>query len=320
MPSKNPTDQLLSWYQKNFRPLPWRETRDPYAIWISEIMLQQTTVKAVLPFYERFMTSFPNVQALARAPLSLVYEHWSGLGYYSRARNLHKSSIEFAKTGMPTTYQELIQYPGFGPYTARAVASFAFQQDVGVLDGNVIRFLSRFHNISLEWWKPRGREILQTKADAWVKGRSSDLVNQALIEIGATICLPQNPKCLLCPLMKSCAGRTAANTLPLKKQKRESEIWIWRIQVQEKNKKFALTNTHGLPFLKNHWAWPGTAIRVKTKPKEFDFKHCVTHHSIYVQIETNKRPKGRDFKWLTKENVKKEAPTSLVNKAFSYLR
>lgn len=285
-------------------------------------MLQQTTVTAVRPYYERFLKTFPHVHALANAPIETVYEMWAGLGYYSRARNLHKAAKVLAADGFPQLHSQLIELPGFGPYTARAVASFAFHEPVGVLDGNVIRFLSRFHGLKLEWWKPQERQKLQTLADTWVQGYDSHDVNQALIEIGATICLPQTPKCLLCPLLKTCVARknNMISSLPLKKPRRETEIWLWRAQIPRKKNLFGLTEDHALPFLKNHLAWPGTATRVKVKPKKFDFKHAVTHHSIYVQIEeATKLPKGLKLKWLTKNDVKKSAPTSLVNKAFSHL-
>ena len=142
-------DSLITWYKENKRDLPWRNpqgsrgSKDPYRIWISEVMLQQTTVTAVIPFYEKFMNRFPKVQDLAQAKIEDVYEYWAGLGYYSRARNLHKAAQMFAENGFPKTAAELIEYPGLGPYTSRAIASLAFGEKVGVLDGNVIRVLSR---------------------------------------------------------------------------------------------------------------------------------------------------------------------------------
>jgi A/G-specific adenine glycosylase len=137
------SDKLKSWYLKNYRDFPWRKTDDPYKIWISEVMLQQTTSTAVIPFYEKFLERFPTIQSLSKSKIEDVYECWAGLGYYSRARNLHKAAVALAKTKFPESWKELIIYPGFGPYTARAVSSFAFDENVGVLDGNVIRFTSR---------------------------------------------------------------------------------------------------------------------------------------------------------------------------------
>ncbi len=163
-------NRFLEWYRKNRRDLPWRHTRDPYSIWISETMLQQTTTQAVIPFYERFLKRFPDVRSLAAGRLEDVFEMWSGLGYYSRARNLHKAAKALAERRFPRRFEELIELPGFGPYTARAVASLAFGQEAGVLDGNVIRVLSRVHDLAEEWWKTSGRKKLQTLSDAWVQG------------------------------------------------------------------------------------------------------------------------------------------------------
>lgn len=317
--------KLLEWYRENFRELPWRESRDAYRIWISEVMLQQTTVTAVKPYFERFLNRFPTLEKLARAQVEDVLEMWSGLGYYSRARNLHKAAKTLAKTGFSKSYKELIQLSGFGPYTARAVSSFAFSEPVGVLDGNVIRFLSRFHKQRLEWWRPTEREKLQKLADIWVQGFDSHDINQALIEIGATICVAQNPRCLTCPLMKSCSsvGTKDIDDLPLIKARKKNEFWVWKVDIYSKNGEFALIKNikqkNSLPVLKNAWIWPGTATRVKSPPQTFDFKHAVTHHNIYVSILTKKsKPKGKDIKWLKPADIKKISPTSLVNKAFLY--
>lgn len=318
--------ELLAWYKENFRPLPWRKGRDPYKIWISEIMLQQTTVTAVLPYYEKFLERFPNVKILAKAALADVLEYWSGLGYYSRAENLHAAAQIIAAHGFPTTYQELIKLPGFGPYTARAVASFAFSEKVGVLDGNVIRFLSRFHAQDLEWWKPSARAQLQELADAWAQSTDNLDINQALIEIGATICVASSPKCLICPLMSTCltVGTDKLDSRPLKKARQPHQIWLWEIDVYAHQDRFALIqNKEALPVLKDNWIWPGTASRVKTPPTKFDFKHCVTHHNIYVCVRYKKQAllprQWENAQWLKRSDIKKVSPMSLVNKVFSYL-
>ena len=159
---------LIAWYQKNKRVLPWRASQDPYKIWISEVMLQQTTVTAVIPYYEKFLKLFPTVQKLAAATIEDVYEMWAGLGYYSRARNLHKSAVLLSEmilsgNGFPQSYQQLLELPGFGPYTARAVSSLAFGEKTGVLDGNVIRVLSRKYGIDSDWWQTVARNDLQTQ-------------------------------------------------------------------------------------------------------------------------------------------------------------
>lgn len=316
---------LIAWYQENHRKLPWRKTQDPYVIWISEVMLQQTTVKAVLPYFERFLEKFPNVQILASASLEDVYEYWSGLGYYSRARSLHKAA-QLLKDGFPKTHQELLELPGFGPYTARAVASFAFHDPTGVLDGNVIRFLSRYHLLKLNWWEPKQRKILQKKADEWVTKKDSAIMNQALIEIGATICTAQNPSCLLCPLASTCIAyqTNTQDKLPLKKPRREYEIWLWEPKVLTQNLKnktnIALEKNNYAPFLKGQWIFPGTVRHIKSQPKDYDYKHTITHHQIYVKLKKSKSKKAsKDFLWVQLEQIKKISPVSLIQKALPYI-
>lgn len=312
------TASLLDWYKANARPLPWRESRDPYRIWISEIMLQQTTVKAVVPYFEKFLARFPDVQALARSTIEDVYEYWAGLGYYSRARNLHKASLIIAKSGFPKSHSELMLLPGLGPYTARAVASFAFSEPVGVLDGNVTRFLSRYHGKKVEFWRPSERRKLQLLADQWVTNFDSHDVNQALIEVGATICTPSKPFCVLCPVAHSCwASRNrATERLPLSKPRRQLEHWIWEPVVAKMNHKIAFTKQHSLPVLKQQLALPGKSRKVAKAPKRFDFKHTVTHHNLYVRvIKSKKMTPAENMEWLHLKEIVKKSPASLIKKA-----
>ncbi|MCX7978023.1 MAG: A/G-specific adenine glycosylase, partial [Bdellovibrionaceae bacterium] len=173
--------ELLRWYSLNKRPLPWRAQRDPYAIWLSEVMLQQTTVAAVLPYWQKFIERFPTVQDLATAPLSEVLALWSGLGYYSRAKLLHQSAKKLAHTGFPKTWSELIQLPGFGPYTARALSSIAFAEPVGVVDGNVIRFLCRLTGQKIPWWQSAGRSRIQNLSDKLASMGQPGETNQAVM-------------------------------------------------------------------------------------------------------------------------------------------
>lgn len=326
------SEKLIQWYKENARPLPWRKDKDPYRIWISEVMLQQTTVSAVIPYYEKFMSRFPNLKSLAEAEQGEVYKYWAGLGYYSRARNLKKASEEIHKRKrFPKTHKELLELPGFGPYTARAVSSIAFSEPVGVLDGNVIRVLSRFHSFKCEWWKRTDRNKLQILADQMVKGYPSDIVNQALMELGATLCTPKNPKCILCPWLKLCKAKKTGveGELPLSKSKRSSEVWVWRPQVQTRDNKFYFEENHYAPFLKKAWLPPGEAKQVKAKPKEFDFCHSITHHKIYVQIDVQNRKKSFKMKscqsrskgrWLSKGEIESVIPASLVKKTINYVQ
>ncbi|HVT59968.1 MAG TPA: A/G-specific adenine glycosylase [Thermoanaerobaculia bacterium] len=221
-----PADRLLAWYDRHRRDLPWRRSRDPYCIWLSEVMLQQTRVEAVVPFYERFVARFPTVEELARAPLDEVLALWSGLGYYRRARQLHAAAQRVAAAGgFPRTYEGLLDLPGIGPYTAAAVASIAFGAAIPVLDGNVARVLSR---VLAQAGDPSGRtarrRLLAAAAGLLVAGRAGDS-NQALMELGATLCLPRQPRCPRCPLRGGCLGALegAPERYPAARRRRRPE-------------------------------------------------------------------------------------------------
>jgi A/G-specific adenine glycosylase len=311
--------RLTEWYRGVRRDLPWRRDRDPYRIWISEIMLQQTTVAAVIPYYERFMARFNSVEALASASVDDVLEHWAGLGYYSRARNLHRSAQTLAKSGFPRSQRELAELPGFGPYTSRAVASLAFGETTGVLDGNVIRVLSRRWGIKSEWWKPKARAELQEIADYLAGAADPADVNQGLMELGATVCTPRSPSCVLCPWVKSCVARAEdrIEDLPLRRPRREREIWQWRPVVHSKGARVLMVKNTYAPFLKGHWILPGSVERLKSAPKSFDYKGTVTHHDIFVAVARGKfRPAAdKEARWVSIDGLKKEVPSSLIRKA-----
>lgn len=309
---------LLAWYAANKRDTPWRANRDPYRIWISETMLQQTTTTAVIPYFERFVARFPTLESLATAPVEHVLESWSGLGYYSRARNLHKSAQALhARGGFPRTHSELMELPGFGPYTSRAVASLAFDEAVGVVDGNVIRVLSRYYNESWEWWRPKVRDEIQKVADEWVQGCSSYEMNQALMELGRTICTPKSPTCLLCPLRPKCQAyrEERVSALPLAKPRREREVWIWEAEIALRNDRVRLARNEDAPFLRGQWLLPGKARRARVKPKHFDYRHSITHHDIYVTLKPATSSSG---KWVALKEVRQYAQTSLVDKALAH--
>lgn len=314
---------LIAWYHGVRRDLPWRKNRDPYRIWISEVMLQQTTVAAVVPFYERFMKVFPNLKDLAQAPIEHVLENWAGLGYYSRARNLHRAAQELTKNGFPRSAAALAELPGFGPYTSRAVASLAFNETTGVLDGNVIRVLSRRYGLRLEWWKPSARTELQALADRLAQESSSSAdLNQGLMELGATVCTPQSPACLLCPWARTCVARNEnrVSQLPLKRPRRAREIWQWRpVVVESKGRVLVIENTYA-PFLKGHWILPGSAELLKSAPEDFDYKGTVTHHDIFVSVRRARKVpastlKKSETKWVELSALEREIPASLIRKA-----
>ncbi len=315
-PHKEHHKELVQWYKKNKRALPWRASKDPYRIWLSEVMLQQTTVVAVIPYFEKFLEKFPTVQDLAAAPKQDVLEAWAGLGYYSRARNLHKAAKALASNGFPETAAELLELPGFGPYTSRAVSSIAFGEKVGVLDGNVIRVLSRKYGLKTEWWNNKARAELQNLSDQLAAFGQSDSLNQGLMELGATVCTPQKVMCMLCPWSKGCVARdkNLIEKLPLKKPRKQSEVWVWKPLVAIKDHKVALIENDYAPFLKGQWIFPGAISMEKTKPKDYDVKHNITHHDIFIQITQKKSLADRNIRWVNLKELKKVNPSSLLQK------
>lgn len=313
---------LSQWYQSNLRQLPWRQTTDPYAIWISETMLQQTTSVGVLPYYEKFMQLFPTLSDLAKAPLEKVLEAWSGLGYYSRARNLHQCAQKLNELQeFPQTWQELITYPGIGPYTARAISSLAFAQKAGVLDGNVIRILSRYYNLSLPWWKTKDRQTLQSLADKIVAQGTPSVLNQAMMELGATLCRPLSPYCHLCPIARGCQAKKwqSQAELPMKKPKKAKEIWQWNVHLYKNKNKLALIKNDYLPFLKGQWIFPGTAQKKGAAPKKFIIKHNITHHEIFLTVKSSHHlpKKKQNLQWISPKDLKKINPSSLLQKVLN---
>jgi len=208
---------LLRWYRTHRRDLPWRKNRDPYRILVSEFMLQQTRVETVIPYYRRFLALFPTLKDLARAPQEKVFKAWAGLGYYARARNLHRAAQTICQDlggRIPETKEELLRLPGFGPYTAGAVASLAFHQPVPAVDGNAKRILRRLFPQFHDPRRAPTRKDLEEFLEGWIPpGRASDF-NQALMDLGATICTPSRPRCPACPVLKFCATK---GELPAKK-------------------------------------------------------------------------------------------------------
>ena len=331
--------RLVDWYLAVMRPLPWRETKDPYKIWISEVMLQQTTVKAVIPHFQRFTGRFPTLDALANSRIDEVLEQWAGLGYYSRARNLHLAARELShyvseKKVWPKTNSQLIEFSGFGPYTANAVASLAFEQKVGVLDGNVNRVLCRLFAMGEPWWTSESRAFLQRLVNAMISAtdRPSSQTNQALMELGATVCSPKNPSCFVCPVRSLCRGLKTGtlNQLPKPRERRAKEIWVWRPLVvigrpsDRAEPLFLLSSNEQTPFLRGHLVPPGAARKVRVKPQSYLVRGVVTHHEIYVlpkikKLSTQKMKRSirssTDFKdgsWVSFSELKSRVPSSLV--------
>ena len=222
--------RLLAWYRENKRDLPWRRTRDPYAIWLSEVMLQQTRVETVIPYWTRFLSDYPTVHALAEAPLDDVLAKWSGLGYYRRARTLHAAAQQIAteRAGVfPRAADELRTIKGIGPYTAGAVASIAYDEPAPLVDGNVIRVYARIFEITDDVRSTKGvQKIWSIAGDVLPREKAGDF-NQALMELGATICTPKSPRCLLCPVRELCDAKAHGKEtkLPILAPKKAPKEW-----------------------------------------------------------------------------------------------
>jgi A/G-specific adenine glycosylase len=259
--------RLLPWYHANKRALPWRDAvrGDPYAVWVSEIMLQQTRVEAVIPYFERWISLFPTIEELANSGEQEVLKAWEGLGYYSRARNLHRAAKIVAEThggALPRDLHELRRLPGIGRYTAGAIASIAFGMDEPTLDGNLRRVFARLFDITEPADSPNGQRILWgLAAEHLPKGHAGDY-NQALMDLGATICLPRNPRCLICPLMEVCAARAAGTQelRPVLKPKKETPHVVHAAGVIVQRGRVLLTRRPSEGLLGGMWEFPNGPV------------------------------------------------------------
>lgn len=246
---------LVVWYQKHHRALPWRKLADPYTIWVSEIMLQQTQVVTVIPYFERWMRAFPTLDTLARAALGDVLAAWQGLGYYSRARNLHRSAclLSDAGAGLPSDIDELLKLPGIGRYTAGAIASIAFDRPVPAVDGNVERVVTRLQALRGDpKATPTARRIFETVA-AWLKYASPRRFNQALMELGALVCTSDNPQCGSCPLLSHCRAQRARLVSQLPESRRRPEVQKRNVVVLLSRQRDSLLVVQQ-PETARHWA------------------------------------------------------------------
>jgi A/G-specific adenine glycosylase len=278
----NPTAirrNLLQWYQLHCRDLPWRRTAYPYAIWVSEIMLQQTRVTAVIPYYERFLKRFPRVEDLARASETEVLSLWSGLGYYSRARNLHKAARQIAHQsteagGFPRDYASIRALAGVGDYTAAAVASIAFGLPYAAVDGNVRRVIMRLAGDA--------RIDVGATATQLMSRRDPGRWNQAMMELGATVCLPRAPLCAVCPISGECQARRLGiqEELPVRKKRimvrREHTLLVIR-----RNGRILLTPS---PRVSGFWELPEKVAGVRLGPKLGEFRHAITNSQYHFEV------------------------------------
>lgn len=324
------TTRLLDWYQKHRRPMPWRAEPSPYRVWISEIMLQQTQVETVIPYFERFLAAFPDVHALAAADQQQVLKLWQGLGYYARARRLHATAkllVDDYDGKLPQTYDELLALPGFGPYTAAAVASIAFGQAVPVVDGNVLRVFSRFWALEDDIAKPKARTAMFEHLQAPIAEADPSSFNQAIMELGALVCRPTSPGCLLCPLQPDCI---AANTgrvdeLPVKSSRKPIPHHRIAVAYLEQDGAICVVQRPEDGMLGGLWELPGgrceegetlsdgvsrqvertTGLAIIPGEQRGTIRHGFSHFTIEVHIFDAKVTGGRPANgtWLPREKL-----------------
>jgi A/G-specific adenine glycosylase len=334
--------RLLDWYAAHARDLPWRRAAavsDPYRVWISETLLQQTQVTTVIPYYERFLARFPTVYALAAAPLDDVLKTWEGAGYYARARNLHRAAQEIVERfsgRLPDTAEELLTLPGIGRYTAGAVASIAFGRDAPVLDGNVIRVLCRYFNIADDIKSAATVQVLWNLATQLVpRGKAGDY-NQSVMDLGATVCTPRQPACPVCPLRRGCAARRLGiqDQLPHKRKKRVLPHHQIGVGIIWKGTQILITQRFARDLLGGLWEFPGghqeegeslkqcvkREVREElgieiTVGKEFAaVEHSYSHFRITLHVFQCQYVRGRPkaigcarFKWVSRRGLSRYA-------------
>jgi A/G-specific adenine glycosylase len=290
---------LLSWYERNARPLPWRRSRDPYRVWLAEVMLQQTRMAVVLPAYERFLGRFPDLKTLAAADEEQVLSLWSGLGYYSRARALHRAAriLEANGGSFPRELDAALRLPGVGRYTAAAVLSIAFDRPIAALDGNVVRVLSRLRCLP----RPdrRGEPHGSLAAELLDPKRPGDW-NQALMELGEVVCLPRAPRCVECPLRSFCTAFASARVEahpPPRPRRRPEQLCLSLLLLQDRRGRLLLERGR-LPYLRHLWLPPARVSSGPAAPFEpgastcGGFRHAIVHRRLQVTVFHKIVPSG----------------------------
>ncbi len=312
---------LTRWYDQNRRDLPWRRTGDPYAIWVSEIMLQQTRVAAVIPYYQRFMSAFPDAAALAAAPEERVLAMWSGLGYYSRARNLHKTALIVSQNGVfPRDFVSIRALPGVGDYTAAAVSSIAFGLPHAAVDGNVRRVIVRLFNDDAADVRGHASRLLDRKDPGrW---------NQAVMELGATVCTPRDPHCGMCPIAKYCEahGHATQESLPSKRVKPAPERLERTLVIVHQRGRILLTPSSRV---KGFWDLPEIVDGIQNEGIRAgeplgSFRHTITHRHYRFIVSEGTESKGsfnptaaarseKQYRWVARRRLS-EIPLSTTTK------
>ncbi|EKD93459.1 MAG: hypothetical protein ACD_28C00145G0004 [uncultured bacterium] len=259
--------KLLRWFAEYQRPLPWRQTYDPYQVWISEIMLQQTQVKIALPYFDRWMKALPTIHAVAQADEQTVLKLWEGLGYYSRVRNLQKAArviVDEHGSVFPSRYEDILKLPGIGKYTAGAIASIAFNQEKPIVDGNIIRLMARLLDYRENTRKPEALNVFWEKAQEWIPKGEARNFNQSMMEFGALLCTPKAPACGQCPLQRNCGAFKAGTVEQLPNRGRATERVDLKVAVaiiQRLNKIFIQKRT-AKGLMQGLWEFPGGKVEV----------------------------------------------------------
>ena len=311
---------LLEWFRENGRELPWRQTRDPYAIWLSEIILQQTQVKQGWDYWERFMRRWPTVEALAEATEDEVLREWQGLGYYSRARNLHYAAKQIVALGhFPDTIEEIKQLKGVGDYTAAAIGSIAFGLPAAVVDGNVYRVLSRHFGIDTPINTTEGKKTFTALAQSLLPPQEASAYNQAIMDFGAIQCTPQSPRCIACPLVETCSAfrEGRVGELPVKQK---------TLKVKERHLTYIYVRCEGETAI--HRRGPGDIWQGLWEPWLVEqvpvgallirqgVKHVLTHRTIYADfylLEVGEKPAlPPDYIWIKETELDRYAVPRLI--------
>jgi A/G-specific adenine glycosylase len=345
----NFTTTLLNWHTKdNTREMPWKGEKDPYKIWLSEIILQQTRVEQGLAYYNRFIETYPTVFDLAKAKEQTVFKLWEGLGYYNRCRNLLATAqviVTNYKGIFPNDYETLLTLKGVGPYTAAAIASFAFNAPHAVLDGNVYRVIARYEGIDVPTDSTTGKKIFEERAATLLDKKRAGLYNQAIMDFGATVCKPMAPNCNACPLQKTCVAHATAqvNQLPIKEKqlvKKERRFYYFLLQVQDEiwvaerqhkdiwqglyefylldaGKKMLWNETSVAAFLKEQLG----VSSIKLLQRSIDIKQQLTHQVItaqFIRVALTKKPSSMTAgKWQKISKLKVLPFPKLINQYFS---
>jgi A/G-specific adenine glycosylase len=333
---------LLRWFRREARPLPWRGTSDPYAIWVSEVMLQQTRVATVIPYYRRFLKGFPSIRRLAQAPLERVLRYWSGLGYYRRARHLQQAARVLAATRdaqFPRDYERTRTLPGIGDYTARAVLSIAYRQPYTVLDGNVARVIARLLAVKGNLHERAFRSAMEAALECLLSRREPGDFNQALMQLGQVVCLPRGPQCPRCPLRKWCEGyrRGTPESFPEPRPRRATETRHLAVAVIEHGAKLALVRGLDEGLLPDLWNFPAAfgasqaeaLQRLRKKLRELargtvtlagplaPLRHGITYRAIQVDVHPasiSGRARNDFFRWVPLATASRGAVSQLTRK------